>query len=973
MSSLASRNARAVRARAWTPMFVVLCTLACGGSDGADASGAELPELVTQPADRVAREGETATFVAAVSSTSPAALRWERAAPGSGTWAAIPGATGTTYTTAAVTPADDGTQLRVVATNGAGSRTSRAASLTVTWLHLISSPADVAIPAGAGASFTAAFEGSPAPAVHWEEAPADGPWADIAGASASTYALSAFAVSDDGARFRAVATNAFGEVASDAAVLTVATPEVAPSITAQPAGQVGDEGGRVTFAAAASGVPTPALQWERRAPGATAWTAIPGATASSYSTPALAVADDGAAYRLVATSALGSAESQPAPLTVRWLHLVSSPASVSVTAGDDATFTAAFEGSPAPAIHWEILRPGGAWAIVSGASAATYTFPAALTDDGTRIRAVAENAAAAVQSEEAVLTVEERIAAPAIVAQPVDQIGDEGLPVTFSATASGTPTPSLQWERLARGTADWVPVADATAASFTIPALAPADDGASYRLVATSSEGRAESQAALLTVRWLHVVTQPASLTVVVGEAAAFTVELQGNPAPTVQWQSSVGGGAWTDLPGETSSTYTIAATVEGDDGLQVRAVATSAAADSPVTSAVATLTVQVDPMRIDVHPGESIQAAIDAATPGTTIHVYPGTYSPDANAEAFLVFRPAKNGVVLRGEGATPSEVILDGAERVLHVLFFDEGLDASTRVENLTITRGRAMPTELFAGGIVPEPLHPEIPQGPENRPLSDFYTDGAGAMLYRSAPTLDRVVVSDNTAGHCGGGLSVFALPDAPWFLPDGPDIRNSEFWRNHTEGGGPANPGSLGAAIDVHLNGARAAILNCLFVGNNGWGGQVTALTGSTVSIRSSTFIGDLLDPSGPVGGVRLEGAAQAMVRDSIFVGQTGGDMPPIWNGGEIPLEAAGNVFSNFAETWIPPEASGIVADDLLFVADYHLSQTAAGQAADSPAVDAGSGLAADLLPGDWTTSTLGTSDSGVLDAGYHYAP
>ncbi|ABC80767.1 immunoglobulin domain-containing protein [Anaeromyxobacter dehalogenans] len=979
MPSRTSRTARAASARAWAPILVVLVgTLACGGSDDGNTVDLRLPELVTEPADQVAREGAAATFAAAISADTPAALRWERAAPGSTTWTAIPGATSATYTTAALAPADHGTRVRVVVTNDAGSRTSRAASLSVTWLHLVASPHDATTTAGSDVSFEAVFEGNPAPSIHWEQAPAGGAWTDIADATSGLYVLAACPVSGDGARFHAVAVNAYGEVTSADAVLDVAATQIAPAIDTQPADQTGDEGGRVTFAATVSGVPAPAVQWERQAPGAATWTAIPGATSGSYTTPALTPGDLGASYRLVATSAAGTATTRAAALTVRWLHLVSSPADVAVTVGDAATFTASFDGSPAPALHWEIQPPGGAWAAVPGAGGASWTFPAAaLTDDGMRVRAVAVNAATAVQSLEAVLTVQERRVAPAIVAQPVDQAGDEGLTATFGATASGTPTPSLQWERRAPGSADWTPVAGATSGTYTTPALLAADDGASYRLVATSAEGRAESQPALLTVRWLHLVTPPASVTVVAGEAATFTVDFQGSPAPVLQWQSSVDGVAWSDLPGATSSTYAIAATVAGDDGLRLRAVATSAAAASPITSAEATLTVQTDPARIDVHPGESIQAAIDAAAPGTTIHVYPGTYAPDANAEAFLVFRPEKNGVVLRGEGATPGEVVLDGSQRVLHVLLFDQGIDRSTRVENLTITGGRAVPTELFQDGIVPEPLHPEIPQGAENRPLSDFYTDGAGAMLFRAAPTLDRVVVVENTSGHCGGGLSVFALPDAPWFLPDGPDIRNSEFLRNHTEGGGPANSGSLGAAIDVHLNGTRASVVNCLFVGNNGWGGQVTAMTGSTLSVRSSTFVGNLFDPSGPVGGVRLDGAVQAEVRDSIFVHQTGEVMPPIWNeGGATALQAAGNVYWDFTEGWIAPEGSGIEQDPLLVAGprgDHYLSQTAAGQPADSPAVNAGSGLAAELLPGDWTTSTTGAADTGQLDAGYHYAP
>jgi hypothetical protein len=63
-------------------------------------------------------------------------------------------------------------------------------------------------------------------------------------------------------------------------------------------------------------------------------------------------------------------------------------------------------------------------------------------------------------------------------------------------------------------------------------------------------------------------------------------------------------------------------------------------------------------------------------------------------------------------------------------------------------------------------------------------------------------------------------------------------------------------------------------------------------------------------------------------------------------------------------------------DPLFVTgpsgDYYLSQIAAGQASDSPCVDAGSDLAASLGMAHLTTRTDHVPDRGVVDIGYHYA-
>jgi hypothetical protein len=52
-------------------------------------------------------------------------------------------------------------------------------------------------------------------------------------------------------------------------------------------------------------------------------------------------------------------------------------------------------------------------------------------------------------------------------------------------------------------------------------------------------------------------------------------------------------------------------------------------------------------------------------------------------------------------------------------------------------------------------------------------------------------------------------------------------------------------------------------------------------------------------------------------------------------------------------------------------DYYLSQVAAGQALDSPCVDAGSDLAANLGMDVFATRTDEVSDAGTVDMGYHY--
>jgi hypothetical protein len=88
------------------------------------------------------------------------------------------------------------------------------------------------------------------------------------------------------------------------------SPSAAPVITMQPEAQTQSEGATATFSVLATGTAPLAYQWQRNG------TAIAGATAASYSTAALTIADNGASYGVIVSNTAGSATSQPALLTV---------------------------------------------------------------------------------------------------------------------------------------------------------------------------------------------------------------------------------------------------------------------------------------------------------------------------------------------------------------------------------------------------------------------------------------------------------------------------------------------------------------------------------------------------------------------------------------------------------------------------------------------------------------------------------
>lgn len=79
--------------------------------------------------------------------------------------------------------------------------------------------------------------------------------------------------------------------------------------------------------------------------------------------------------------------------------------------------------------------------------------------------------------------------APTISVQPAATSKVEGATATYTVTAAGTPTPSHQWQRQAKGAGPWLNVGT-DAASFTTPALTvAANNGDKYRVVLANTDG----------------------------------------------------------------------------------------------------------------------------------------------------------------------------------------------------------------------------------------------------------------------------------------------------------------------------------------------------------------------------------------------------------------------------------------------------------------------------------------------------
>jgi hypothetical protein len=80
------------------------------------------------------------------------------------------------------------------------------------------------------------------------------------------------------------------------------------------------------------------------------------------------------------------------------------PSNTTVTAGANASFSAAASGSPATTVQWQVSIDGTNWSNIAGATSTTYSFGTTVADNGKRFRAIFTNSAGSVTSDPAVLT-----------------------------------------------------------------------------------------------------------------------------------------------------------------------------------------------------------------------------------------------------------------------------------------------------------------------------------------------------------------------------------------------------------------------------------------------------------------------------------------------------------------------------------------------------------------------------------------
>jgi uncharacterized repeat protein (TIGR01451 family) len=373
-------------------------------------------------------------------------------------------------------------------------------------------------------------------------------------------------------------------LASDEVSLIVNT---APSIDNQPSDAVVCAGSTATFSVEASGTNLQ-YQWQLSADGGQTFNDIPGATASFYTTPALAAKDDGNQYWVIVSNDwCGEDSSDVATLTVNIpvsIDTQPDPSDQTVCAGTQVIYSVTTSGT-ITSYQWQKKDSNGDFQDIAEKTSPSLTID---TTGGTgsgdyRVLVIGPCNPAGLASDPVHLVIS---TTTAITSQPSSQHVCPGGQAVFSVTAIGEGTLTYQWQK------DRTDITGAESATLTISNVAAGDAG-SYQVIVTGGCGQVTSNLVDLNLKApTTIITQPISQEVCLGGQAAFHIVASGEGTPSYRWQKADQGGQFADInnendhiSGTTTDTLTITHVAAGDAG-SYRAVVTGECGQATSSSA---------------------------------------------------------------------------------------------------------------------------------------------------------------------------------------------------------------------------------------------------------------------------------------------------------------------------------------------------------------------------------------------------
>ena len=471
------------------------------------SAGASAAPTVTSPASVSVTQGANPTFTVAVTGNPTPTIQWERQAANTSGFVALTanstysGVTSTTLTVSNVTLSMSGDQFRATVTNGVGGAVSSTtpATLTVQLAPAITSVASTSVALNTPLAFQFTATGSPAPTFSVVSGTFP-PWASLSTAGV----LSGTPTNSTGSPFTFVvqASNGVGTPATQSFTVTV---QNGAAIATQPTSASTSLGGNASFSVVASGFPsTFTYQWYRNAGGVSGFTAMSDVAGTYFGTTAaflqifnVTQAMSGDQFFVVVSNGVGTpVSSSTVTLTVAVAPTITSANNTAFGPNiANQSFQVTATGSPAPTFSiasgtfpsWASLNTTTGLITVSG----TIPNPDPSSPYNFVIQASNNVAPAAQQAFQ--LTVTPGGAFPAFSTQPGNVSVTLGQTATFTVVATGSPAPTLQWQRQTAAGGGFINLTEGgaytgtTTATLTVVNASTGMNGDQFQCVATNT------------------------------------------------------------------------------------------------------------------------------------------------------------------------------------------------------------------------------------------------------------------------------------------------------------------------------------------------------------------------------------------------------------------------------------------------------------------------------------------------------
>lgn len=385
--------------------------------------------------------------------------------------------------------------------------------------QIVAQPSGASVQVGGDASFSVSVAGESPFSYQWYR---DG--ISLTGATGSSCYLST--TSSSGGAYTVTVSNRQGAVTSLPATLTLTDPVTsAPVIVRGPASQTATIGNSLSVYVGLLNTAGVTYQWYKDG------TAVSGGTNASLYDYYSASTWMAGKYYVVVTNSAGSATSNEATVAVvasaNGPIFSTQPVTQTKYYGNSVSFYAMATSAYTISYQWK--KNGVA---VSGATGTTLNLTNLQEADAGTYTVIATDVNGSASSQSATLTLLGGVA-PVIMTSPapVSQTVWEDASFSFTGSASGTPTPTLQWQR------NGVNIPGATGGTYVVSSAQAGLEG-TYRFIATNPLGTATSGDAKVTLAFRppSIVTAPTNQTVGVGGSATFSVVAKGQPLLSYQW-----------------------------------------------------------------------------------------------------------------------------------------------------------------------------------------------------------------------------------------------------------------------------------------------------------------------------------------------------------------------------------------------------------------------------------------------------